>query len=171
TPELVLFVDPFQLMRVAKEDVKLAEALFRHGQKSMLVHQRKVAEENQRQTIEGQIKSAQMAEQSRQRTEELKGKMEIGKARATGEYQNKNAVLSAIMKMYEQGIPIPPELQPLAKAVIENVAIPAVVQNQQTVEAIQQQEAQKQQIAQQQQEGEPPMQEEQISEEEIQSAA
>src|SRR5690606_24340419 len=102
TPELVLFVDPFQLMRVAKEDVKLAEALFRHGQKSMLVHQRKVAEENQRQTIEGQIKSAQMAEQSRQQTEELKGKMEIGKARATGEYQNKNAVLSAIMKMYEQ---------------------------------------------------------------------
>ena len=39
--ELVLFINPFQLMRIAKEDVKLAEQVFNQGQKRMLQKRRK----------------------------------------------------------------------------------------------------------------------------------
>jgi hypothetical protein len=169
TPELVLFVDPFQLMRVAKEDVKLAETLYRQGQRKMLLSQQQQAAQNQKATIEGQIASAQEAEKSKQETETVKGNIELEKTRATGEYQNKNTVLASIMKIYEQGLPMPSELQALAQAVIQNVALPASIQNQQIQEQVlaqmQQQQAEQEQGQQQQPAPEDQMQEQAPEEE------
>ena len=42
-PQLIIYVNPFQLMRVAKEDVKLAENLFRQSQKKMVISQQEQA--------------------------------------------------------------------------------------------------------------------------------
>ena len=167
TPELVLFIDPFQLIRVAKEDVKLAETLYRQGQRKMLKSQQETAAQNQKATIEGQIASAQAAEKSKQETESVKGDIELQKTKTTGEYQNKNTVLASIMKIYEQGLPMPVELQALAQAVIQNVALPASIQNeqiqQQVLEQMQQQQMQQEQ-QQGQQEGQEQMQEQQPQE-------
>jgi hypothetical protein len=131
SPDLVLFVDPFQLMRVAKEDVKLAEALFRRAQKKMIIYNQTKAAQNQEMTIQGQIQSAQVAEQEKRATKEQEGMMDIKRAQMTAEAQNRTAVLqmatAAYLKSMETGQPIPAEIKPLIDAVMENVGLAAVV--------------------------------------------
>jgi hypothetical protein len=141
SPDLVLFVDPFQLMRVAKEDVKLAEALFRRGQKKMILYNQQSAAQNQQATIEGQMQAAQVAEQEKRATKEQEGMVDIKKAQMTAEAQNRTSVLNMASAIYlkhmETGLPIPPELQPLIQSVMENVALSAVVSTDEQKQAIQ----------------------------------
>ena len=139
TPELSLFIDPMQLSRVAKEDVKLAESLFRYGQKKMLIWQRKTAMENQKQTIDGQIASAQAAEKSKQDTEKVKGDMDIEKTKLQNEGANKNAVLTMVTSILSNGLPIPANLMPLVNVTIENMIIPMMAENEEQKNAIRQQ--------------------------------
>lgn len=140
SPDIVLFVDPFQLMRVAKEDVKLAEVLFRRGQKKMIIYNQTTAAQNQQATIQGQIESAQVAEQEKRATKEQEGLMDIKRAQMTAEAQNRTAVLqmatAAYLKSMETGLPIPPEIKPLIQAVMENVGLAAVVSTDEQRQAI-----------------------------------
>jgi hypothetical protein len=69
TPDMLQYLDPFKLLSVAKEDVKLARMLFRQAQKRFIIHQQEVAQQNQQATIEGQIKSAQVAEEEKKSNE------------------------------------------------------------------------------------------------------
>lgn len=146
--DLQLFVNPFQLMRIAKEDVKLAEVLFRNGQKKMIAHQMQTAQQNQQATIQGQIQSAQAAEQAKQQTETVRGGFEIERARVTGEMQNKSAVVQMITSLYTKNGEIPAELQPFANAVMQNIMLPLVSENEQQQQQIMQQMAMAQQQAQ-----------------------
>ena len=140
SPDLILFVDPFQLMRVAKEDVKLAEALFRRAQKKMIIYNQTTAAQNQEATIQGQIQSAKVAEQEKRATKEQEGLMDIKRAQMTAEAQNRTAVLQmatqAYLKSMETGIPIPSEIKPLISAVMENVGLAAVVSTDEQRQAI-----------------------------------
>jgi hypothetical protein len=140
SPDLVLFLDPFQIMRVAKEDVKLAEALFRRAQKKMIIYNQTRAAENQQATIQGQIQAAQVAEQEKRATKEQEGMMDIKRAEMAANAQNKTAVLQmatqAYLKHMETGQPIPPEIQPLIQAVMENVALSSVISSQEKQEEV-----------------------------------
>jgi len=161
TPQLVLFIDPFQLMRVAKEDVKLAELLFRQGQKKMLLYQQQQAQQNQQQTIEGQIASAQAAEEAKRETEAQKGEIDIRKAQVAAEGQNRSEVLRMVTSLLSPGAEggagnIPPELKPVVSAVIENVMIAAITSTEEQKAAVMKQvqdarAAQEQQAMQQEQ--------------------
>ena len=132
TPQLVLFIDPFQLMRVAKEDVKLAELLFRQGQKKMLLYQQQQAQQNQQQTIEGQIAAAQEAEKAKRETEDLKGSIDIEKAKVAGEAQNRTSVINMVTSWLSPKADgsvgqVPVEYKPLVQSVIENIMVSAIV--------------------------------------------
>lgn len=159
-PDLNLFVNQFELMRIAKEDVKLAEALYRQAQKKMLIWQRETATQNQQQTIEGQIAAAQEAEKAKQETEALKGEVEIKKTQQIALAQNQSAVLNmftGLMKPSGESntiAAIPAELKPLWNAVIENIIVKSVVateEKQQEVIAQMQQAQAEQQMQEQQQ--------------------
>ncbi len=153
TPELALFITPFQLTRVAQEDVKLAELLFRQGQKKMLLWKQQTAQENQQTTIQGQIASAQAAEQSKQQTEQVKIDGDLQKVKMEGETMNKNAVVAMVTSLLSKGMPIPANLIPVVNVVMENIIIPLAAENdQQKVAIIQQyQQAQQEQQGQMQQ--------------------
>ena len=161
SPDLVLFVDPFQLMRIAKEDVKLAEAFFRRGQKKMILYNQQTAAQNQQATIQGQMQAAQVAEQEKRATKEQEGAVDIKKAQMTAEAQNRTSVLNMASAIYlkhmETGLPIPPELQPLIQSVMENVALSAVVSTDEQKQVIQaqMQAAQQAQMQAAQQQGAP----------------
>lgn len=131
TPELSLFVDPMQLMRVAKEDVKLAEVLFRSGTKKMILWKQQTTAENTQATIDGQIKSAQEAEKAKQNTETLKGDIDIEKTKVAGEAQNRNAVITMVTSWLTPKTDgkvgeVPPQYQPLVNAVIDNIMVSAI---------------------------------------------
>lgn len=174
TPELVLFINPFELVRIAKENVKLAESLFRNGQKKMLIHQQQVAAQNQQQTIEGQIAAAQSAEEAKRETKIQEGEVDIKKAQMTGEAQNRTSTLNGIFtllaKQQETGASIPPEIIPLAKAVLENVALASVISTEEQRQSVIQQmnEAAAVQQQQQQQMQQPQMQEPSVEQNNIQ---
>lgn len=158
-PDLLLHIDPFQLSRIAKEDVKLAETLFQHGQKKMLLHQQQVAAQNQQQTIQGQIASAQEAEKAKRETAAMESEVEMAKAKATGDTQLKNTLLASYLKMLETGVGIPAGHQPIFNALLQNVAIPTIAQNEEAQKQIAaQMMAEMQQQQQEQQQGQVPMQ-------------
>lgn len=163
--DLVLFLDPFQLMRVAREDVKLAELLYRQDTKKMILHQQQTAMQNQQQTIEGQMASAQAAEEAKRETAAMLADLDIKSVQMTGEAQNRTSVLNGVFQMLqkqqETGNPIPSQIMPLVNAVMENVALSAVVSTQEQKEQIQakmqeqqmMQEQMQQQMIQKQQQG------------------
>ncbi len=129
TPEMALFLDPMQLMRVAKEDVKLAESLFRQGTKKIILWKEKTTAENQKATIEGQIASAQEAEKSKQETERVKGEVDIAKTKMQEDSAVKTSLSIMFTSLMKDGQQIPANIQPLFNAWMENNMIPLVSQN------------------------------------------
>jgi hypothetical protein len=167
TPELNLFINPFQLMQMAKEDVKLAWLYFNQGQKKMLLWQKQTAAENQQATIEGQIKSAQAAEEAKQATESLKGEIEIKKTTITGEAQNRTSVINMITSWLAPNADgtvgkVPPEYQALVQATVQNIMTSAILateeQKQQIAQQMQQAQMEQQQEQMEQQQGQEPQQ-------------
>lgn len=174
SPDLVSFLDPFQLMRVAKEDVKLAEVLFRQAQKKMILHQQQMTRENQQATFQAQVESARVGEEEKRKTKELEGQVEIQKSKQTSLAQNQSAVLNMFASLMKPSgetgtIPaIPNELKPIWNAVQENIIVNAIAateeQKAQIIEQIQQAR-----MMEQQQASVPPQQQQQT--EQIQQVA
>lgn len=129
--DLILFINPFELSRIAKEDVKLSESLFRQGQKKMLIHRAQEIKQNQDATFMAQNESNKTAEEGKRETEKVKGDIDVEKVRMQNEGANKNAVLAMVTSLLSKGEPIPPQYQPLVNAVMENMMIPLVVENEQ----------------------------------------
>jgi len=144
TPELSLFIDPMQLTRVAKEDVKLAESLFRHGQKKMILWKQQTTAENTQATIEGQIRSAQEAEKSKQETESIKIDGDIEKTKIGAEAQNRTSVINMVTAWLSPKADgsvgqVPPEYKPLVQAVVDNIMVSAIASTEEQKLQIQQQ--------------------------------
>jgi hypothetical protein len=164
TPELSLFINPMQLRRVAKEDVKLAESLFRQGQKKMILHQQQMQRENQQMTIQGQIQAAQVAEQEKRATKEMEINGDVKKSQVAALANNQTATLNLVatlLKPSTDGVTaqIPPDLRPLINAVIDNIMVGAVASSEEQKAAIQQQ----MQMAREQQMQQEDMQQQQIN--------
>ena len=135
-PDLLRFLDPFQLMRVAKEDVKLSETLFRQAQKKMIIDERMVAKENQDATIKGQMDSAKAAEEEKRKS--LAMELNIKKQISDSETNNKikQEIVTGIFSIYSKGLPIPPELKGLEKEIIQNIGLPLFAENISNVQAM-----------------------------------
>ncbi len=137
--ELILFVNPFQLTEVAKEDTKLAWELFNRGQKKMILWQKETTAQNQKITGEIQIKSAQAAEEAKQATEQIKIDGDIQKVKIQEESAIKVSLSAMFTSLMKDGTAIPANVQPVFNAWMENVMIPMVAQNEeQKAELIQQ---------------------------------
>jgi hypothetical protein len=134
SPGLSMFLDPMQLTRIAKEDVKLAESVFRNAQKKLIQHEQQMQRENLQMTIEGQQKSAVVAEEEKRKSMQYEMEIEKQKSSVTALANNQTAVINmvtALMKPTGElgGMPkIPTELKPLVDAVIENVMVGAIAQ-------------------------------------------
>lgn len=133
SPDLVMFVDPFRLMRVAKEDVKLAEALFRNGQKKMILHQQQMQQQNQEMTIQGQIQAAQVAEEEKRKTKEAEMEIEKQRTQITAQANNQTAIVNMVAQWLKPDAngavgKVPPEYKPIVDGVFENILIGAIAQ-------------------------------------------
>lgn len=117
-PDLIMYVDTFKLTRLAKEDVKLAEVYFRQSMRKMLQSKIAQTQQNQQATFQAQSQSAQ---------DKASGDLQIENAK--GELVLKNTALAGLLALYTKG-PLPPALQPLEQALITNILIPTVAQNQ-----------------------------------------
>ena len=139
-PNLVLYVDPFKVMRIAKENVELAEVYFRHGQKKYIKTEQENAQNNSQQNAQIQQASLQAKAQG---DAALLDKQTQAKQR--------EIMLQGIFDLAKANIPLPVELQPLAQELFQNIGMPLAMDNQQEQMAIQQMQQQQMQAEQQQQ--------------------
>jgi hypothetical protein len=154
-PELVVYLDPFKIMRIAKEDVKLAELYFRQAQKRYIKSKTEQTQQNSEQNIQGQIASAQSKAQ---------GDMELQKAEAQA--AERLAIVQGAFTLAQKGVGVPPQLMQVLTGVITNIAIPLMAENQQMQAQMQQQMQQ----AQQPPEGQPEQQQQEMQSQSQQAA-
>jgi hypothetical protein len=124
-----MFLDTFKIIRIAKEDVKLAEEFYRISMKKMQETLQAQAMQNQQMTIQGQMQSAKMAEEERRKSleMELEIKKRISDAETTNEL--KKSMVAGLFGIYQKGMSVPPELKPLESEILQNIAMPLFSEN------------------------------------------
>jgi hypothetical protein len=162
-PQLVMYLDPFKVIRIAKENVELAELYFRQAQKKFIKTEQENAQNNSQQNA--QIQQASMQAKA-QGDNALLDKQTQAKER--------EIILQGMFDLAKANIPVPVELKPLVAEMLQNVEMPLVMDNHQLEMAMQQQAQQEQQQAMQmqgQEEQMEPQQEQEMSPEEQQMMA
>lgn len=183
-PQFAMFIDTFKIIRIAKEDVKLAEEYYRISMKKMIETQQAQAMQNQQMTIQGQMQSAQMAEEEKRKSLE----MELAIKKQISDLQTNNdlkkAMVTGLFGIYEKGLQVPAELKALESEIIQNIGLPLFAENLANVDQMQQAMAQQQQAQEQgqpqeegqeqeaqqnlkQEQSEPEMEEQQMQEEQM----
>lgn len=150
-PDLLMYLDTFKVLRIAKEDVKLAELYFRNSMKKML----KTTMAMKQQDSKNNAAALQQAGQQKIDGDVQSKELDIKKQEVTNDGQLKNTALAGIIGLFQEnmksGVPIPAEIQPLTSALLQSLLVPALVQNKQDQDAIVQQMQAQQQQAQQEQ--------------------
>jgi hypothetical protein len=154
-PQLVMYLDPFKVMRIAKENVDLGELYFRQAQKRYIKTEQENAQNNSQQNAESQQASIQAKMQA---DTILDGKRALAR--------EKEIILQGVFDLAKANIPVPAELQQLIVDTLQNVNVPIEVQNEEQQKALEQQAQQQQQMQQMEQQGNP--EEEQIMEQQMQ---
>ena len=134
--DLIKFINPFQLMQIAKEDVKMAWAFFNRGQKKMLLYEEAMAKQNQDATFQAQVESGKQIEQEKRKSMTAEVQMKGQIENMVSKEKQKEIILSGIFGVYQKGIPMPPELKGLEAEMIKNVAIPLFAENAANIAAI-----------------------------------
>lgn len=132
--DFILYIDPFKLIRIAKENLKFAELLFRQAQKRYLKSQMEIAQKNSEYNAQIQIQSQQTKAESDASLDNQKNQA-----------KEKQILLSGYFDLVKSGVQVPQEISMVLGEVIKSVAVPIAMQNQQTEMAIQQQAMQEQQ--------------------------
>jgi len=142
-PTMVLYLDPFKVMRIARENVELGELYFRRAQKRMIQSEQEQAQANSQQNA--QIQQASMQAKA-QGDEALLDKQTQAKQR--------EIIIQGMFDLAKASLPIPAQLQPLIQEMLQNIEMPLSIDNyqlNQQVQEMQQAEMQQQQQAMQQQ--------------------
>ena len=101
-PQLILYIDPFKIMRIAKENVQLAELYFRQGQKRFIKTEQEKAQSNSEQ-------NAQIQQASMQAKAQGDAVLEDKKTQA----KQREIIIQGMFDLAKANIQIPAELQPL----------------------------------------------------------
>jgi len=143
-PQLIIYLDPFKAMRIAKENVALAELYFRQAQKRYIKTEQEKAQTNSEQNAQIQQSSMQAKAQG---DAALLDKQTQAKQR--------EIIIQGMFDLAKASIPMPIELKPLIAEMLQNIEVPLAIDNQQMEEALQQQQMQIQQQQMEQGQGSP----------------
>jgi hypothetical protein len=163
-PEFGLYVDSFRLMRIAKENIKLAELLYQNSMKRM----RRSMEQQKQKDVENnamaQQQSAQLAAQQQQELQDSKldHEKQLIQFKAVEEMKVEFVRGAFMIASKSENPQMPAWLTPVLNQIIPGITIPIAQDNQAMIQgAIQQQQMAEQQAMQQQgqEEGEVPEQE------------
>jgi hypothetical protein len=157
-PEFALYVDTFKLMRIAKENIKLAEVYYRNSVKKMLRSQQQQKQQDVENNAMAQQQSAQLAAQAEQQTQNTKldHEKELALFKAIQEMKVEFVRGAFQVAARAENPQMPSWLTPVLNQIIPGITIPLQQENQQMVQGIMMQNAQQQQMAQEAQaEGEP----------------
>lgn len=151
-PDLVLYLDPAKLKRMAKKNVKQAERYFYFGQRRAIEGRMKQAEHQSRMNGDIQKESGIAVEKEKQNTLsielEVKTKIEL----ASSQSKKEESLINMIAGIYQKGLQVPTEWKGVEAEIINNLAIPLFAANKVNAQAVQEQ-AEQEQNPQQEQSG------------------
>ena len=130
-PDLVLYLDPFKVMKMARENIELGELYFRQAQKRYIKAKQEQAAQNSQMNNEGQLQSIQMKARTDAAIEEQRNLA-----------KEKQIILQGVFDLAKANIPIPAELQSVVSGMLQNVEVPISVENNQQQQALMQQQEQ-----------------------------
>jgi len=148
-PQFVAYIDVFKIMRVAKENIKLAELMFRSAQKRYLKGEADTAKQNS-------DNNAQIQQASQQAKAE--GDKALQDSKLNGE--ERLALLNGAFAILAKEGQVPTNLQPVLEGIIANISMPLMAENEQIKQGLIQQ--QQQQMQQQQEQMQQEQQQSQI---------
>jgi len=128
-PDLVMYLDTFKIIRIAKEDVKLAEQYYNNAMKKMLESRIQQQQDNLNTTIKGQQDSAKITEQEKRKSLALELQVKGAISDKESSNQMKVAIVTQILALRAKGLPIPPEWASVEKEIVQNVGIPLFAEN------------------------------------------
>jgi hypothetical protein len=143
-PDLILYIDPFQLMRMAREDAKLAELMFRQGQKKMILSKQQQASQQSQMNAQSQAQAAQVAEQAKQQTLQVEFQTKSQIESMISREKQKQSIINGIFGIYQKGMEVPDSLKSLESEIIQNLALPLFAENQSNMQMMAQQNQAKQ---------------------------
>ena len=143
-PQLIMYLDPFKIMRVAQEDVKLAELLMRNAQKKMIAGERENARQLSEQNAQVQSQAAQQKAQSDMALEQTKIQMKAIEIDTQSKNKKEEIILSGYFELAKAGIPLPTEMRQIISALVPNIGIPIMQENKEMEQQIMQQAMQAQ---------------------------
>lgn len=129
-PEAILFIDTFKILRIAKEDVKLAEAYYTQCMKKMLQTQQQETAQNQDATFKAQFAAAQ--QKGEQDLQLLQEKLKIEGEAAKENSKNKMreiALQGTFQVMASKEAEVQQEWMPVIQEMIHNVMLPLFSDN------------------------------------------
>jgi hypothetical protein len=133
-PQLVMYLDPFKVMRIAKENAELGELYFRQAQKRFIKTEQEKAQMNSEQNAQSQQASIQAKMQA-----------DTSIAQQQSLIKEKEIILQGVFDLAKANIPVPIELQQLVASTLQNAIVPIEVQNEQQQQALAQQQQQQMQ--------------------------
>ena len=136
-PELITFLDPFKLRRLAQDDVKLAELYMRRCQKKMWVSQQQAAAQREQSNAQVQQQSLQMKAQLDMQLEQTKAQFESQKNQELSRAKKEELFINGIFAILAKGGTLPPDVQAVADEMMTNVGLPLFAENQQNKAALQ----------------------------------
>jgi hypothetical protein len=148
-PQLIQYLDPFKLKRIAKEDVKLAEVYMRNAMKKMIRMEAQKAQQQSEQNAQVQAQAAQMKAQGEMQLFQAQSQMKALEIGEQSKAKKEEIVLAGYFELVKNGIQLPPEFRQIVNQLVPNISIPLGMQNKQMVQGIvEQSESQEQEMEQ-----------------------
>jgi hypothetical protein len=161
-PTFAVYLDTFKVVRLAKENVKLAEQYYQRCMKRMIKTEAQKSADLQRQNAEVQVQSAQAKAQSDAQLLQQKIELESQIEELRAKNKEREIILTGIFGLYAKGLQVPSELKQVEMGVIQNIVTPLIAENMQQQAQIAQGMAEQQQAI-----GQPVPQEQQNPQEEM----
>lgn len=151
-PELGQYLDSFKIIRIAKEDVKLAEVYYKNSMKKMLRTQQQQKQQDFQNNAQLQ---SQTAEQNAQREAQLLDakldhEKQLAEYKALQDMKVEIVRGSFVVAAKGPEAQMPPWLMPIIQQLVPNLVIPIASENKQMQQGIIAQNMQEQQMMQQQ---------------------
>jgi len=146
-PEFGVYVDSFKLLRIAKEDVKLAEVMYRNAMKKMLRTQQQQKQQDVENNAQAQQQSAQLAAQAQKQIQDEKLSAEKELVAFKAQEDMKLEIIRGAFQIAakSENPQMPTWLTPILNQLIPGITIPLAQQNQMLVQGAMAQNAQQQQ--------------------------
>ncbi len=137
-PDFAVYLDQFKLMRMAKENVKLATLYYGQCMKRMIADKKKQVEANSQMNAQAQQQSLQMKAKadSQLMTQELSLKTDLSNTESRNKMRE--IILTGILANMGKGIQVDEKWKPVVDEIIQNVGLPLFAENMNMTQQMQQ---------------------------------